>query len=86
MRKVIVNHHYKPVHDYDLKDTGSRVELLRSSNNEWTSPGELAASIKDNGDHVKIKIGNKKIKLDYAELTELSILIQATEFPSFKIK
>jgi hypothetical protein len=85
-RRVIVNHHSaKLVHDYDLVESEKTTKLFRSDNKEWTDPGSLAASMKDTGDGVKIKIGGRKINLDYAELQELHILINATEFPTFKI-
>lgn len=86
MKTVIVNHHIKLVHDYDLEKTDTGFKLIKSDNGEWSNPGEVAATLKDNGECIKINIGGKKIKLDYSEIQELHILLQASEFPSFKIK
>jgi hypothetical protein len=85
-RTVTVNQVYDPVHDYDLIETPKVTKLFRSKNKRWSRPGELAAKLTDHGDGVKINIDGKKINLNYAELQELHILLQATEFPSFKIK
>lgn len=85
-RTVIVNQAYQPSYDYDLVENKNVTKLFRSQNGEWSKPGELAAKLTDHGDGVKINIDGKKINLDYAELQMLHILLQATEFPSFKIK
>jgi len=71
---------------YDINPSDvSTFEVRKESNkyfvffegNGWTphTQGVEAARLKDTGDDVKIKVGNKKITLDYSELEEVFLLL-----------
>jgi hypothetical protein len=57
-------------HDYTIRDG-----KMYYSNNFLTKNGELAGSIDDDGNGVKIKIDGYKLKLDYSVARELLILL-----------
>lgn len=83
--KVLVNQQEHFTHDYNIIH-GKIVEMYRSDGGEWSehAKGELVATLKDTGNNVKINIAGKKLKLDYHELMELAILLQATQ--SYHVK
>ena len=64
-------------YDYDLKYEDGKTVCLYSHNSEWTDylHGQKAGYIKDIEDGFVIKIGEQKIKLDYAEMQVLKILL-----------
>ena len=64
-------------YDYDLKYEDGKTVCLYSHNSEWTEHlhGQKAGSIKDVGHGVVIKIGEQKMKLDYADMQVLKILL-----------
>ena len=64
-------------HDYDITKVDNKVSLIYSDNPLWSSElkGNSRASWVDDGNSVKIKIGDKKFHLDYDELLELTALI-----------
>lgn len=66
-------------YDYDLKYEEGKRTCLYSCNSEWTEylHGQKAGSIKDIDDGFLIKIGEQKMKLDFADLQVLKILLLA---------
>lgn len=68
-------------HDYDLYyeegKTKGKTICLYSHNSEWSDylHGQKAGSIKEIDDGFMIKIGCNKIKLDYADMQVLKILL-----------
>ena len=64
-------------YDYDLKYEDGKTVCLYSNNSEWTEhlQGQKAGSIKDIDDGFVIKIGDKKIELDYCDMQVLKILL-----------
>ena len=66
-------------HGYDLRYDGDKIECLYSNNNEWTEhiQGKKAGSIKVTANGYIIKIGEQKMKLDFADLEVLQILLLA---------
>ena len=58
------------------KKAGSRL-CLYSNNSEWADylQGQKAGSIKDIEDGFVVKVGEQKMKLDYADLQVLKILL-----------
>ena len=64
-------------HDYDLEYIQDKTICLYSRNSEWTEylHGQKAGSIKDIDDGFLIKIGDKKIELDYCDMQVLKILL-----------
>ena len=82
--KVMVNHMEKLNHDYDLVVKKNSIKLYRSKNTLWSEPGTLSAKLKDIGDGVVIKMQDRVIALDYAELQEMHILIETFQLKSFK--
>jgi hypothetical protein len=64
-------------YDYDLKYEDGKTICLYSNNSEWTDymHGQEAGSIKDIEDGFVVKVGEQKIKLDYAEMQVLKILL-----------
>ena len=64
-------------YDYDLKYEDGKTVCLYSNNSEWTEHlhGQKAGSIKDIDDGFVIKIGEQKMKLDYADMQVLKILL-----------
>lgn len=63
----------------EMKELASAyVMLYRSKYGDWTPPykGQLACAIADNGDEVEIRIGDKVIRLDFSEVSELHLLLQ----------
>ena len=64
-------------YDYDLKYEEGKRTCLYSRNSEWTEylHGQKAGSIKDIDDGFLIKIGDKKIELDYCDMQVLKILL-----------
>ena len=64
-------------YDYDLKYEDGKTVCLYSNNSEWAEhlQGKKAGSIKDVGDGFVIKIGEQKMKLDYADMQVLKILL-----------
>jgi len=64
-------------HDYDLRYEEDRTVCLYSHNSEWADylQGQKAGSIKDIEDGFVVKIGEQKMKLDYADMQVLKILL-----------
>ena len=64
-------------HDYDLKYEDDKIVCLYSHNSEWVKylHGHKAGSIKAIEDGYVIKIGGEKMKLDYADIQVLKILL-----------
>jgi hypothetical protein len=64
-------------YDYDLKYEDGKTICLYSNNSEWADylHGQKAGSIKDIEDGFVVKVGEQKIKLDYAEMQVLKILL-----------
>lgn len=79
MKQVYVSNNYGEVleHDYDLKYEDNKRLCLYSNNSEWADylQGQKAGSIKDIDDGFLIKIGDKKIELDYCDMQVLKILL-----------
>lgn len=66
---------------YAAKIDGDKIKLRYSKSAIWNSNfrGVKIGSLKDTGNNIKIKINNKKIKLDYDEFVELLILMKLKE-------
>ena len=66
-------------YDYDLKYEDGKRTCLYSRNSEWAEylHGQKAGLIKDIKDGFLIKIGDKKIELDYSDMQVLKILLLA---------
>ena len=66
-------------HDYDLLQDGDKIQCLYSRNSEWAEHlhGKKAGSIKLTDHGYVIKIGEQKMKLDFADLQILQILLLA---------
>jgi len=64
-------------YDYDIVKNDTIIELKYSNSSDWSEKiqGTNCAILKDNGNGIKIKVGNKKIKLTYNELRELKCLL-----------
>lgn len=64
-------------HDYDITEVDNAVVLSYSNNPLWSSglQGKLRASWIDDGNSIKVKIGDKKFHFGYDELIELTALI-----------
>jgi hypothetical protein len=64
-------------YDYDIVVNDDLIELKYSNSSDWSQNiiGNICAKLKDNGNGIKIKIGDKKIKLSYNELRELKCLL-----------
>ena len=64
-------------YDYDLKYEEDKRVCLYSRNGEWAEylHGQKAGLIKDIKDGFLIKIGDKKIELDYSDMQVLKILL-----------
>jgi len=79
MKQVYVSNNYGEglEHDYDIKYEDNKRLCLYSNNSEWADylQGQEAGSIKDMGDEFLIKIGEQKMKLDYADMQVLKILL-----------
>ena len=63
--------------DYVLDEGPLGVELKYSFAGGWSDSltNTVAASVMDDGNGVQIRIGKKKINLDYSELSQLFILL-----------
>ena len=79
MKQVYVSNNWGEglEHDYDIKYEDDKTICLYSNNSEWADylQGQEAGSIKDMGDEFLIKLGEQKIKLDYADMQVLKILL-----------
>lgn len=64
-------------YDYDIVENDGIIELKYSNTSDWSESvkGSVCAKLEDDGDRIKIKIGDKKIKLGYNELRELKCLL-----------
>jgi len=64
-------------YDYDIVENDGIIELKYSHTSDWSEgiKGSICAKLVDDGDKIKIKIGDKKIKLGYNELRELKCLL-----------
>lgn len=64
-------------HDYDIKQTKNDVlKLSYSHSGNWSSPGETAMKLKDDGNDVIIKDDEGlKIKLNYAQVERITALL-----------
>jgi hypothetical protein len=64
-------------YDYDIVVNDDLIELKYSSSSDWSESivGNICAKLKDDGNGIKIKIGDKKIKLTYNELSQLKCLL-----------
>jgi hypothetical protein len=64
-------------YDYDLKYEEGKTICLYSHNSEWTEylHGQKAGSIKDIEDGFIVKVGEQKMKLDFADMQVLKILL-----------
>jgi len=79
MKQVYVsNNEGEPLeHDYDLKYDDDKVVCLYSHNSEWADylRGQDVGSIKAIEDGYVIKVGEQKMKLDFADIQVLKILL-----------
>ena len=79
MKQVYVSNNYGEglEHDYNLKYEDNKTLCLYSNNSEWADylQGQKAGSIKDIEDGFVVKIGEQKMKLDYADMQVLKILL-----------
>lgn len=80
MKQVYVSNNLvgdKLEHDYDLKYEEGKTICLYAHNSEWTEHlhGKKAGSVKDIEDGYLIKVGEQKMKLSYAEIQLLKILL-----------
>jgi len=79
MKQVYVSNNYGEglEHDYDIKYEDDKTICLYSNNSEWADylQGQKAGSIKDIEDGFVVKIGEQKMKLDYADMQVLKILL-----------
>ena len=66
-------------HDYNLRLDDDKIVCLYSNNSEWAEylHGQKAGTIKVIDDGYVIKIGEQKMKLDFADLQVLKILLLA---------
>jgi hypothetical protein len=66
-------------YDYDIisSELKALIMLTYSNTSDWSEgiKGSVCAKLEDDGEIVKIKIGNNKIKLSYSELRELKCLL-----------
>lgn len=66
-------------YDYDIisSDNKAIIKLTYSNSSDWSKgiKGNVCAKLEDDGEIVKIKIGNNKIRLSYNELRELKCLL-----------
>jgi hypothetical protein len=64
-------------YDYDIVINDDIVVLKYSNSSDWSENimGNICAKLKDDGNGIKIKLGDKKIKLSYNELRELKCLL-----------
>jgi len=53
--------------------TGDKITSIRSKAKIWSEPvrGEFVGQLKDTGNNIKLRIGDKKLKLDYSEFCDL---------------
>ena len=79
MKQVYVSNNYGEglEHDYDLKYEDNKRLCLYSNNSVWADyiQGQQAGSIKDIEDGFVVKVGEQKMKLDYADMQVLKILL-----------
>ena len=79
MKQVYVSNNYGEglEHDYDIKYEDDNTICLYSNNSEWADylQGQKAGSIKDIEDGFLVKVGEQKMKLDYADMQVLKILL-----------
>ena len=64
-------------YDYDIVENDGIIELKYSNTSDWSENimGNICAKLKDDGNGIKIKLGEKKIKLTYNEVRELKCLL-----------
>lgn len=64
-------------YDYDIVENEGIIELRYSNTSDWSENiiGNICAKLKDDGNDIKIKLGDKKIKLTYNEVRELKCLL-----------
>lgn len=79
---------YNLDYDYDIVISGDIVELKYSNSSDWSESimGSICAKLKDDGNGIKIKLGDKKIKLSYNELRELKCLLLAENDEHIEIR
>ena len=53
--------------------TGDKITSMRSIAEIWndSAKGEFVGQLKDTGNNIKLRIGDKKLKLDYSEFCDL---------------
>ena len=75
-------------YDYDVIQKDKKYELKYSNSSDWSVNivGNVCAKLKDDGNGVKIKLGDKKIKLDYNEVRELKCLLLAENDEHIEIR
>ena len=75
-------------YDYDIVINDETIELKYSNSSDWSEGvmGKICAILENNGNEIKIKIGDKKIKLDYNELRELKCLLLAENDEHIEIR
>jgi hypothetical protein len=75
-------------YDYDVIQKDKKYELKYSNSSDWSENivGNICAKLKDDGNGVKIKVGDKKIKLSYNEVRELKCLLLAENDEHIEIR
>lgn len=87
-RHVIIAYDGCDLSEYDIQITqdirgginqgwNQQVQMTYGSDSGWMNhiKGTEAASLRDNGNGVKLKIGNKIVKLDYSEIAQIQALL-----------
>lgn len=63
------------LHEYDVSIDGNEYVVRRSYNSGWVNPGQIACSAVDTGNDLRVRIGNRGLKLSYCEVSELLALL-----------
>lgn len=73
MRKFLVIEEENDDITHKVVGDADNLVSFRSNSPNWCDDvkGEVIGSLKDTGNNIKLKIGNKKLKLDYAEFCDL---------------
>lgn len=62
---------------FEMEIVDDNYKLIHSElDKEWTKSNKVVAELTDTHNFVKIKLGNKKIKLDYSEAQELFLILR----------
>lgn len=72
-------------HEFDIEKNDDYITMTYSSSPYWTKPGDITASLQDDGNGFKINIDGAVYEFDYDAAFKMLMLLTLSNESDFKI-